>query len=158
MIDKKALATIHIRKSQVRLDDKAYRSVLRHRYGASSAKELDEEQYRDLLGYFKSFEAARKGSMCHLVCGRAEAKGPIPPGQVYDASPRQLAAIKKLREDIRWKIWRGFEAWLWRYFRLREIKTSIEAGRVIAGLKGLWKSQHGCACGIARKPKKGAYK
>jgi hypothetical protein len=51
-----------------------------------------------------------------------------------------------MREDIVWK--RSYEAWLWRYFKLREIKTSIEAGQVIAR-EGLWKSQHGCRCSRA---------
>jgi hypothetical protein len=148
----KALAAIHIRKDQLRLDDETYRSLLHSRYGVSSAKELTAEQRRDLLDYFKSFEAARSSSMCRLICAPAE-KRLIPPGKVYAVSPGQLSTIKKIRDDIRWRARGGYEAWLWRYFRLKEIKTSIEAGQVIAGLKGLWRSQHGCKCGIAMKAK-----
>jgi hypothetical protein len=151
MIGRKALATIHIRKTQLNLDDGAYRALLKARYGVSTAKDLTDEQYRDLLRYFGSFQTTGNNAMCRLICAPRQPGEPIPPAIIYGVSPRQLSVIKKLRDDIRWKIRGGFEAWLWRYFRLQKIETSIEATKVIAALKGLWRSQHCCAYSLVTK-------
>ncbi len=85
MIDRKALATIHIRKDKLKLGEEAYRALLKSRYGVESAKDLDMEQYADLLGHMKTLEAAdaRGRSICRLICGSGPSPVLIPPGRVY---------------------------------------------------------------------------
>lgn len=52
MIDKKKLALIHIVKKELGLSEKDYRDILHTAAGVESAKDLDEEKFSRLMGYF----------------------------------------------------------------------------------------------------------
>ena len=51
-IDKKKLAVIHIIKKELNLSDAEYRDILRKTAGVQSAKDLDEQKFRQLMKFF----------------------------------------------------------------------------------------------------------
>ncbi len=51
-IDKKKLALIHIIKKELKLSDDEYRNILQKSVGVESAKDLNEEKFRQLMRYF----------------------------------------------------------------------------------------------------------
>jgi hypothetical protein len=51
-IDQKKLAVVHIIKKELNLSDKEYRDILHRAAGVESAKELDENKFRKLMGFF----------------------------------------------------------------------------------------------------------
>lgn len=55
------LARIHIAKKEMGLDDDAYRDMLRDRYGVESAKNLNQDDVRDLLAHCAKVGALSSG-------------------------------------------------------------------------------------------------
>ncbi len=51
-MDRKKLALIHIIKKELRLSDAEYRDILQRASGVTSAKELDNEKFGQLMRYF----------------------------------------------------------------------------------------------------------
>ncbi|MFA7465182.1 MAG: hypothetical protein WCY54_09020, partial [Syntrophales bacterium] len=83
------------------------------------------------------------------LCRPRISRGPVPHNVILLLSPEQLAMINSLRAEIRWRYMDGYERWLKKYMKLSTIRTSLEASRVIEGLKGLLRSQQNCrACDI----------
>jgi len=148
---KKWLALIHVAQVQLNLTDEAYRSLLKQRYGVSSARDLEPSQGKDLIDYFKSIGFMPVKRKTCTFCAPRPRREVIPTSIVYPASPQQLAKIKRLRDDITWRTVDGFKGWLRRYFDIREIKTSVEASQVIYALLGLWRSQHKCKCSLIKE-------
>lgn len=143
------LAIIHVAKTQFNMTDSDYRGLLKARYGVTSARDLAPAQGKDLIDYFKSlgFRAQGKNTTC-TFCAPRPKREKISEDVVYTASPRQLALIRRLKDDIRWYTADGFQGWLKRYFNITEISLSTDASMVITGLKGLWRSQHKCRCSL----------
>lgn len=71
---------------------------------------------------------------------------PLPENVVVLASPGQLRMIEHLAADIKWRHWDGYRRWLRKYFKVDQVRTSLEASAVIEALKDMWKRQNGCAC------------
>lgn len=149
---KRWLALIHIAQMQLNLTDEAYRSILRERYGVKSAKKLTPAQGKDLIDHFKylGFVPVRRNKICKFCIPRPK-RDTIPTNTIYPVSPAQKAKIERLKKDIKWKTFDGFSRWLRRYFKIEEIRTSVEASSVIFGLLRLWRSEHKCHCSLIKK-------
>jgi len=143
------LATIHIAKTWLNMTDDTYRAMLKTRYGVNSARDLTAAQGNDLMDYLRSlgFTPPAKKRRC-TFCAPRPPREAIPENVIYPASQAQLATIRRLRNDIRWRTENGFKGWLKRYFKISSIQTSIEASMVITALKGLWRNQHNCRCSL----------
>jgi hypothetical protein len=139
-------------KLQLSLSDDEYRRMLRERYGVKSAKDLMPAQGKDLVLYFKTlgFMPVRRNKVCARCTPRPK-KDAIPVNVVYPVSPGQLAKIKQLQNDIKWRAKDGFSRWLLRYFNIKTIQTSVEASAVIWALLKLWRSQRKCSCVLVNK-------
>lgn len=153
------LSLIHVGKTQLNMTDSEYRELLRKRYGVITARDLAPAQGKDLIEHFRSlgFQPQERKKVCAFCLPRPQ-REKIPEGVVYAASPRQLALIRRLRDDIRWYGADGFNNWLRRYFGITEIKVSTDASMVITALKGLWRSQHKCRCSLMTDRITGLYK
>jgi hypothetical protein len=147
---------IHIAKSQLKLTDAQYRSLLRLRCnGKESSKELTYEEADRLIDHFKrlGFKVRPKRSTCSYMCEPRKRREPLPANVIVLVSPGQIAKIERLKESIHWGARNGFDLWLKKYFNIdgiKGIKYSTEAHGVIEGLKGLWKSQNKCSCTLAK--------
>lgn len=144
---KEWLAVIHVAAARLRLGDEEYRAILKDRYDVRSARDLSAIQGQDLINHFKSlgFTPIQRNKACKRCLPRPK-RDAIPANVVYPVSPAQLAQIKQLREDIKWRSIDGFYGWLKKYFNLRLIQTSAEASSVIYALLRIWRSQNGCKC------------
>jgi transposase len=155
-ITNKTKALIHVAKSELGLADTVYRDILHVRFGKESCKDLTPAQAKDLIKYFKSlgFRVKGQGSQkCNLCVPRHRREKP-PENVFYLVSEEQLAKIEHLKQDIKWRVWDGYQRWLEKYFKIERVRLSIEASVVIEGLKGMWKSQNKCGksiCGMMGK-------
>ncbi len=155
LVTRKQLQLIHIAKAELRIADDVYREYLRRRYHVESAKELTFSQADQLISNYKRLGFQIKSKRpCSAICAPRTRPTPLPENVVLLVSPQQLSKIRILREDIVWRTWDGFERWLDKYYGIKDgmkgIKDSMIATRVIEGLKGMWKSQNKCACGLAK--------
>lgn len=148
---------IHVGVSKLRMEDETYRHLLKTRYGAGSCKELTYGQASDLLDSFRRFGFRIKpkgGSRCRAMCEPRKRPSPLPANVVLLVSPEQLSMIGRLKGDIRWRVWDGFDRWLKKYFGveggMKGIRDSRTATKVIEALKGMWRAQN-CACGLAKR-------
>lgn len=150
-IDATQIKIIHIAVAQLGLSDDDYRLILAAQCGGkSSSKDLTYKEAHGLIEYFKTlgFRVKSNRRRCSL-CRPRISRGPVPHNVILLLSPEQLAMINSLRAEIRWRYMDGYERWLKKYMKLSTIRTSLEASRVIEGLKGLLRSQQNCrACDI----------
>jgi hypothetical protein len=152
-IDRKQTQLIHLARKQLGLDDDVYRVMLSLHYNVSSSKDLTYDQATDLIDHFKrlGFKIVIKPrTACSYLCEPRQKGIPLPENVVVLASPGQIAKLNHLIAGIKWRHADGFARWLKKFYGIDKIKYSLDASRVMEGLKGLWKSQHGCACGFAR--------
>ncbi len=161
-IDAKQIKLIHIAKTQLKLTEAQYRSLLRLRCnGKESSKELTYEEADRLIDHFKrlGFKLRPKRSTCSYMCEPRQRRAPLPANVIVLVSPGQIAKIERLKESIHWGARNGFDLWLKKYFGIeggiKGIKYSTEAHGVIEGLKGMWKSQNHCGCGLAKGLREG---
>jgi hypothetical protein len=146
-IDPKQTKLIHVAISQIGMNDSTYRLLLHARFGAKSCKELDYDQAGKLIDELKKlgFKLKSNRPPCAL-CAPRPRRDKLPGNVTLMVSPQQTHMIDHLVADVHWKVRDGFRRWLMKYYGLTIIKTSIEATRVIEGLKGLLKSQNKCNC------------
>lgn len=81
-MDKKKLALIHIIKKELNLSEPEYRSILQQAAGVNSAKDLDEEKFRELMNYFVRSKYYRVNP--------------------FGLTIKQKLYIKYLREELNW--------------------------------------------------------
>jgi hypothetical protein len=150
------LRFIHTAKSRLLFTEQEYRALLKEHYGIGSSKELSPAQADDLMNFFRQlgFSKKKRKYTC-LLCAPREKKQPIPAGTIYPVKPTQLAVIDEMQKAVKWRRPDGFARWLLRYFGIDKVTTSLEASRVIAGLKGVLRSQLGkcTACSFAPRLK-----
>jgi hypothetical protein len=161
-IDPKQVRLIHVAKSKLNIDDATYRSMLKTHFpghdwekpDSPSSLDLNFDEADRLLLYFKrlGFEV-KPVNKCRAMCGPRKRREKLPDNVVLFISPGQRREIERLKADITWKVWDGFDRWLKKYFKMengmKSVKYSPEASAIIEGLKNLWKSQNGCACKLA---------
>jgi hypothetical protein len=164
------LALIHIAAAELGLSDEAYRDMIEARYKVRSAAKLTPYQMSGLLDRMKemgfsvrapSREAKRPAvrrpsGPCSPCRPRPTHAADRPADEVrYAVSPTQQADIAQLRQNIDWKAPAGYLRWLAKFHHVLEVKDSLTAGKVIAGLRGICASQHacaGCAAGCLSRP------
>lgn len=154
-VNRKQLQIIHVALNQLRLDDTAYRAMLKNRYNVESSKNLSYREASELIDHFKRLgfrlktKRAEPQNPC-WPCAPRTPGVPLPPNVVALASPRQLRMIEHLAADIKWHYWDGYRRWIKKCFKIDQVKTSPEAHDVIEGLKRMWKDQNGCVCKRAK--------
>lgn len=123
------------------INDDVYRGALLSMFRVDSCTKLTKPQAMRFIDYLS-------GDQCSPCLNRRERQpGERPPEEiVYPVTENQLQDIRCLRDNIRWAVWNGYSLWLMRFFHVSEVKDSRTAGKVIAGLRGLCKQQHGCEC------------
>jgi hypothetical protein len=151
-IEKQTVKAVHAAKSALSLREDAYRELLKTRYGARSSTDLTEAQGKNLVRHLNNMRSGRSAEMnaacfpCRPRGGRAEDR---PDDSVrYPITPKQEAVITQLRINVKWQLRQGFIRWLLQWHKTPVVRDSLTAGKVIAGLRGICASQHGCrACG-----------
>jgi hypothetical protein len=144
---------IHLAKAQLKLSEQQYRATIRMRCGGKeSAKDLTYDEAHTLIEHFKrlGFKVKTTRTACSYMCAPRKPVERLPDNVLHMVSPQQIAKIQHLIEDIHWNHVDGYARWLKKYYGLDRIKYSLEASRVMEGLKGLWKTQNKCACGLAK--------
>ncbi len=147
--DNKQKTLIHLARAQLAIAEEAYRAMLGARYHVGSSKDLSYRQADDLINYFVSLGFKIRTNlkpMCSYMCEPRPRGIPLPPNVLVMVSPQQMRKIEHLVEDIHWRSVDGFSRWLKKYHGIDKIKYSLEASRVMEGLKGMWKSQNKCNC------------
>jgi hypothetical protein len=139
---KKQRQLIAIGCSQVGIDADMRHQILFDRYGVDSSTKLSkiqaEEFLRDLAG--KGFKINPKKPARSRKSPDGVARKPGA-GVVRIASQAEHAKIEALAGLIHWRIENGFAAWLQKRFRIDRVRTSMEAFRVIEGLKKMFENQ-----------------
>ncbi|MCE5256056.1 MAG: regulatory protein GemA [Spirochaetaceae bacterium] len=151
-IDNTQKKLIHIALAQLKMGDEEYRTILDGHYGVTSSKDLSFAQAHELIEYFKSLGFKIKGRKCGWCAPRID-RGRPADNVFFFISPGQARMINGLKEQVRWKSEDGYSRWLNKYYKIDVVRTSIQATRVIEGLKGLLRSQSNCrACGAFNIP------
>ncbi len=150
-IEPKQIKLIHVAKGQLRLGDDTYRLMLRQWFGVETSKDLSYNQASTIIDEFKKlgFRLKTKRTPPQNPCWPCAPRTPgvpLPENVVVLASPGQLRMIEHLAADIAWRHWDGYRRWLMKYFKIDQVRTSLEASAVIEALKDMWKRQNGCAC------------
>jgi len=151
--DNKQKTLIHLARTQLGMDEATYRAMLIARYHVTTSKDLSYGQAGELIDHLKSLGFKIKPvakPMCSYLCEPRKPGIPLPDNVVVLASPGQIAKLNHLIQGIKWRTVDGFARWLKKYYGIDKIKYSLDASRVMEGLKGLWKSQNGCKCGFAK--------
>lgn len=128
-IDSTQIKLIHIAINQLKIDDETYRSWLGQWFDVYSCKELTYEQASTLIDEFKK--------MGFKIVRNRRPRRPQAPNMVQMVSPQELAKIKHLKADIKWRFYDGYYRWLKKYLKKDHITTSKEASRVIEALKSM---------------------
>ena len=150
-IEPKQVKLIHIAKSQLKIGDDTYRLMLRQWFKVDTSKTLTYDQASMLIDELKKlgFRLKTKRIAPENPCWPCAPRTPgvpLPDNVVVLASPGQLRMIEHLAADIKWRHWDGFKRWIQRYFKIDQVRTSMEATVVIEALKDMWKRQNGCSC------------
>ncbi len=150
-IEPKQIKLIHVATSQLKIGDDTYRLMLKQWFKVETSKDLSYNQASTLIDEFKKlgFRLKTKRTPPQNPCWPCAPRTPgmpLPENVVVLASPGQLRMIEHLAADIKWRHWDGYRRWLKKYFKIEQVKTSLEAHDVIEGLKNMWKDQNGCAC------------
>lgn len=150
-IEPKQVKLIHIAKSQLKIGDDTYRLMLRQWFKVDTSKALTYDQASMLIDELKKlgFRLKTKRVLPENPCWPCVPRTPgipLPDNVVVLASPGQLRMIEHLAADIKWRHWDGFRRWIQRYFKIDQVRTSMEATVVIEALKDMWKRQNGCSC------------
>ena len=144
MIDKVQIQIIHIAKHQLGLADETYRDIMATLFGKDSCKDLSHDQANKLIDHFKTLGFALKGRQKCGWCAPRIDRGKVAPNVTFMVSQGQLDMIEALRSQIRWQYADGYERWLKKYAKTDVVRTSLQASRVIEGLKGILRSQADC--------------
>lgn len=128
-IDAKMISLVHVAKARLRLDDAAYRDVLRRAAGVESARELTPATFDLLMDEFARLgfrSDARRANLGH---------------RAGMASPKQVHMIRKL-----WAEWsdspadaKALSTWLERTVKISALRflTPDAAGTAIVALKAM---------------------
>lgn len=149
-INKTQVKLIHIAIAKLNYSDEEYRELLWGRYQVTTSKDLTYEQASDLIDYFKlkGFKIKKKCTLCTPRQWREK----LPENIIMLVSKQQLSMIEHLREDVRWHVHDGFQRWLEKRMGIKKVKTSIEANKIIEGLKNMVKAQNKCPSPCALSP------
>ena len=130
-MDKKKLALIHIIKKELNLSDEEYRGILREAAGVTSAKDLDERKFRDLMNYFVRSR--------HYRLNR------------FGLTIRQKLYIQSLAQEIGWTD-KHIDNFIHKYYHKPNLDrlTRQEAMKVIESLKHIKQHEQG---GANKNPK-----
>lgn len=122
MIDQKKLALIHIIKKELNLSDEEYHRILIDAAGVTSAKDLDDQRFRDLMN---NFARTHRFQINH-----------------QGMTLRQLLFIKSLAQQLYWEK-QHLENFLFKYYHKNDLVklTREEASKVIESLKHI-KAHH----------------
>lgn len=150
-VEAKQIKLIHIAKSQLKIGDDTYKLMLRQWYKVETSKALTYDQASAFIDELKKlgFQLRTKRIPPENPCWPCAPRTPgmpLPPNVVVLASPGQLRKIEHLAADIKWRHWDGYRRWIKRYFKIDQVRTSMEASIIIEALKDMWKRQNGCAC------------
>ena len=130
------IRAIHVAARAADLDDDAYRAMLRARHGVRSSRDLTRAQATDLL---RALGVPLRRPPTPYRDPRLPRRRPehTPPGVTALPSPRQLRLIDDLAGRVRWRADDGYERWLHSRMGLRRVATSMQAARVIEGLRAM---------------------
>lgn len=118
------------------------KAMLQERYGKKSATDLSFADAEDLIDDFVA-----RGFVIKSNKRRYLSRGKSIPGRkrkgsvVAMATQAELAKIDALANLIEWRVENGMARWIKKRFRIRQVKTSYEAFKVIEGLKGMFENQ-----------------
>lgn len=141
MINRSQVRKIKVLQKSRGIDDDVYRGALLSMFRVSSCTKLTKPQATRFIDWLS-------GDRCAPCLTRRERPtGERPPEEIkYPVTENQLQDIRLLKGNIHWAVWNGYALWLMKFYHVVEIKDSRLAGKVIAGLRGLCKQQHGCEC------------
>ncbi len=142
-IEKTQIKMIHVAIHQLGLSDEAYREILQGQFGKTSCKDLSFGEAHALIEYLKTLGFKVKGRKCGWCAPRVD-RGKLPANVQFLVSPEQTSMIIALRGQIQWRYPDGYERWLSKYAKTDMVRTSLQASRVIEGLKGILRSQADC--------------
>ena len=118
--------------------------MLLERYGKGSASDLSFADAEELIDDFVAKGFVIKSNKRRYLSRRRPVPGSRKsgPGEVVPmATQAELAKIDALANLIEWRVENGMSKWMNRRFRIRQVKTSYEAFKVIEGLKGMFENQ-----------------
>ena len=125
--------SIKIAQRRLGIEEAEYRELLDTRYGVDSCTALTRRQASDLL--------SRLGRRLPRPPGTGRPRAPRPPRLPENAtrlvSRTQATLIAELAAEIEWREPDGYIRWLEANMGLHRIATSVQAGRVIEGLKAM---------------------
>ena len=147
-INNTQIKLIHIAKSQLKIDEALYRSMLRRWFDVLSSKELTYAQATTFIDELKKkgFKIKRKNPP-KSPFAKGGLRGLKAPNLIQLASPQELILIERLKADIKWQYHDGFGRWLKKYYGFERIKTRKEAQKVIEGLKKMRNREASCLIG-----------
>jgi phage gp16-like protein len=133
-LSKPQITILHVAKSKLALDDDTYRQVLVRVAGVTSSKDLDNDGFQAVMGYF-DYAGFRP-------TGRAAPRYGNRPGM---ASFAQLELIREVWRELHHEAEVNEEAlagWLLKYHKVHSLRflTAEAARKVITALKA-WKSR-----------------
>jgi len=132
---------IHIAKSQLKLDDEAYRSMLRQLFDVATCKDLTMAQADTLIKEFEKLGFVRTGGSARRPKWNNSMRRPKAPNIIDLASPQILDMINRVSKDIRWNHQDGLVLWMKKRMGMTSIRTMAEANKVLEGLKAMKKWQ-----------------
>jgi phage gp16-like protein len=145
MIEPKQIQLIHIAAHQLRLSREEYEAAImgQTKGRTASSKELTYSEAHDLIEHFKSLGFRIRSRKCGWCAPRRD-RGKVAPNITYMVSQGQTDMIAALKDQVRWRCADGYERWLSKYAKTDQVRTSLQASRVIEGLKGILRSQADC--------------
>ena len=107
---------------------------------------MAKQVIRKRLSRANDFELMRmldhlKGGRSCTLCRPRRSREKLPENITLLVSRQQLDYIAHLAEDIHWQYPDGFQRWLRNHMGIERIRTSLEASKVIEGLKNILKQQ-----------------
>lgn len=143
-ITKAQIKAIHVALARQGIEDGIYRQKLRLMFDVDTCKALSREQATTLLKSL-GLPAPKPARKARPRRARATPHGD---NIIALPTPAQMQFIGDLRREIVWDQDGGYQCWLRCFMGIDRVRTSVEAARVIEGLKGVKQSQR---AGVARK-------
>jgi hypothetical protein len=121
-MDRKKLALIHIIKKELKLSDTEYRNILQQAAGVQSAKDLNENTFRQLMSYF--------------------VRSPYYRANPYNITLRQKLYLQHLADDLGWDK-EHLEKFISKYYHKSHVDwlSKKDAMKAIESLKQIKKRQ-----------------
>ena len=132
---------IHVALHRRGIDDEDYRALLRGEFDAGSCKDLTRRQASALLTQLgrplRNPPGTPPPRPARTAPQPSAAAQPPPKGVARLATPLQRRFIADLVAEIAWRHEDGYRRWLKSNMGLARVATSVQAARVIEGLKAL---------------------